>query len=57
MEMSGKLLTLATLPQGKVPQYPLDRRLGGPQNILLIIQHVHGLSSLWFYVAVLLVYI
>jgi hypothetical protein len=25
-------LTLAGLPQGKSPQYPLNRRLGGPQN-------------------------
>jgi hypothetical protein len=26
------LHALATLPQGKSPWYPLDRRLGGPQS-------------------------
>jgi len=30
--VSGQLLALAALPPGKEPQYPLDRRLGGPQN-------------------------
>jgi hypothetical protein len=28
----GKLHALATLPQGKSPWYPLDRRRGGPQS-------------------------
>jgi hypothetical protein len=32
MEVSGQLHTPAALPQGKNPLYPLDRRLGGPQN-------------------------
>jgi hypothetical protein len=32
MEVSGELHTLATLPQGKSPSYPLDRRLGRPQS-------------------------
>jgi hypothetical protein len=32
MEVSGQLHALATLPQGKSPWYPLDRRLGEPQN-------------------------
>jgi hypothetical protein len=31
MEMSGQLCTLAALPQGKSPQYQLDR-LYGPQS-------------------------
>jgi len=30
MEMSGQLHVPVTLPQGKGPWYPLDRRLGGP---------------------------
>jgi hypothetical protein len=32
MEVSGQLHATAALPQGKSPWYPLDRRLGGPQN-------------------------
>jgi hypothetical protein len=32
MEVSGQLHTLATLPWGMYPWYPLNRRLGGPQN-------------------------
>jgi hypothetical protein len=32
MEMSGQLHVPAALPQGKSPWYPLDRKLGGPQN-------------------------
>jgi hypothetical protein len=32
MEVSGQLHTLANLPPGKEPRYPLDRRLGGPQS-------------------------
>jgi hypothetical protein len=32
MEVSGQLHAPAALPQGKSPWYPLDRRLGGPQN-------------------------
>jgi hypothetical protein len=33
MGVSGWRYTLVTLyPQGKDPQYPLDRRLGGPQS-------------------------
>jgi len=28
MEVSGQIYVLATLPQGKSPWYPLDRRLG-----------------------------
>jgi len=31
MEVSGQLHTLAALPSGKIPRYPLDRRLGGSQ--------------------------
>jgi len=30
--VSGHLHTLAALPPGKDPWYPLDRRLGGPQS-------------------------
>jgi hypothetical protein len=32
MEVSGQLHAPATLPPGKSPWYPLDRRLGGPQS-------------------------
>jgi hypothetical protein len=32
MEVSGQLHASAALPPGKDPRYPLDRRLGGPQN-------------------------
>jgi hypothetical protein len=32
MELSGQLHALAVLPQEKSLQYPLDRRLGGPQS-------------------------
>jgi hypothetical protein len=32
MEVSGQLHTPAALPPGKGPWYPMDRRLGGPQN-------------------------
>jgi hypothetical protein len=32
MEVSGQLHVPAALPPGKVPRYPLDRRLGGPQS-------------------------
>jgi hypothetical protein len=32
MEKHGQLHALATLPLGKSPWYPLDRRLGGPQT-------------------------
>jgi hypothetical protein len=32
MEMSRKLHAPAALPQWKSSRYPLDRRLGGPQN-------------------------
>jgi hypothetical protein len=32
MAVSGQLHAPAALPQGKSPWYPLDRRLGGPQN-------------------------
>jgi hypothetical protein len=32
MELSGQLHAPATLSLGKEPQYPLDRRLGGPQG-------------------------
>jgi hypothetical protein len=30
--MSGQLHAPATLPPGKEPWYPLDRKLGGPQS-------------------------
>jgi len=30
MEVGGQLNAPAALPQGKSPQYPLNRRLGGP---------------------------
>jgi hypothetical protein len=33
MEVSGQLHAPATLPQGKSPQYPLDRRLGTSQSL------------------------
>jgi hypothetical protein len=32
MEESGQLHVPDALPQGNSPWYPLDRRLGGPQN-------------------------
>jgi hypothetical protein len=32
MEVSGQLHDRSLYPQGKSPQYPLDRRLGGPQS-------------------------
>jgi len=32
VEVSGKLHAPATLPQGKSPWYPFDRRLGGAQS-------------------------
>jgi hypothetical protein len=32
MEASGQLHVPAALPPGKELQYPLDRRLGGPQS-------------------------
>jgi hypothetical protein len=32
MEVSGQLYAPAALPPGKIPRYPLDRRLGGPQS-------------------------
>jgi hypothetical protein len=30
--LSGQLYDQAALPQRKIPWYPLDRRLGGPQS-------------------------
>jgi hypothetical protein len=32
LEVSGQLHTLATLPQGKDPRFPLDRTLGESQS-------------------------
>jgi hypothetical protein len=32
MEVSGQVHAPAALNPGKSPWYPLDRRLGGPQN-------------------------
>jgi hypothetical protein len=32
MEVSGQLHAPAALPPGKEPQFPLDRRLGGPKS-------------------------
>jgi hypothetical protein len=32
MEVSDKCHAPAALPSGKEPQYPLNRRLGGPQS-------------------------
>jgi hypothetical protein len=32
--MNGQLRAPAALPAGKEPMYPLDTRLGGPQNRL-----------------------
>jgi len=32
MDVSGKLHAPTALPQGKNPQYPLNRRLGGFQS-------------------------
>jgi hypothetical protein len=32
MEMSGQLHVSAALPLEQSPQYPLDKRLGGPQS-------------------------
>jgi hypothetical protein len=33
MEVRGQLHALATLPRGKSPRYPLNMRLGRPQNL------------------------
>jgi hypothetical protein len=53
MEVCNQLHILATLPLGKIPQYPLDR-LGGPQeqsgccgveNILLPVLGIEWWSS------------
>jgi hypothetical protein len=33
MEVSGQLHAPAALPPGKEPWYPVDRRLGRPQNL------------------------
>jgi hypothetical protein len=30
--MNGRIHAPAALPPGKIPRYPLSRRLGGPQN-------------------------
>jgi hypothetical protein len=35
MEVSRQLHAPAALPPGNEPWYPLDRRLGGPQSLLL----------------------
>jgi hypothetical protein len=32
MEVSGELHARAYVPEGKNPQYPLGRKLGGPQS-------------------------
>jgi hypothetical protein len=32
LDVSGQLHTLAALSRGERARYPLDRRLGGPQN-------------------------
>jgi len=32
MGVSGQLHAMATSPQGKSPQYPLNRRVGGSQS-------------------------
>jgi hypothetical protein len=32
LEVTGQLHSPVALTPGKKPQYPLDRRLGGPQN-------------------------
>jgi hypothetical protein len=32
MEVSGQLHASPTLPQGKSPWFPLDRKMGGPQS-------------------------
>lgn len=32
MEMSGRPVISAALPPGKLPRYPLDRRVGEPHN-------------------------
>jgi len=32
MELSGQFHALDALPQRQDPQYPMDRRLNGPQN-------------------------
>jgi hypothetical protein len=36
-DVSGQLHAPATLPPGKETRYPLDRRLGGPQNGLNLV--------------------
>jgi len=32
MEVSGQLHARLLYPQGRIPHYPFDRRLGGPQS-------------------------
>jgi len=32
MKFSGQLHAPATLPQAKIPRYPLERRLDGPKS-------------------------
>jgi hypothetical protein len=32
MEVGGQFHSLAALPPGKEPLYPVDRRVGGPQS-------------------------
>jgi hypothetical protein len=34
MEVSGQIHAPVALPQGKIPWYPLEWRLGGPQSRL-----------------------
>jgi len=42
MEVSGQLHTPTTLPPGKEPWYPLDRRLGGPKAVLdMVVKSYH----------------
>jgi hypothetical protein len=33
MQVSGQIHAAATLPLGNEPQYPLDKRVGGPQSL------------------------
>jgi len=37
MEVSGQLHNPTALPRGRRPQYPLDGKMGGPQNRLGVV--------------------
>jgi hypothetical protein len=46
MDVSGQPHTLATLPLGKNPWYPLNRRMGGPNDSLGVFGEEKNLLAL-----------